>query len=160
MSLCSGTIPLGKAPSSPQESEPTRQLAITASWCQCCVPYRARRFGQTYLGTEAITPPPLLIPRSRNWKSVRAAFQTLRSRRPDGNTKSANSAKTPIANEPASAPFQVLMNGMRVALVNVEGRRNFRFGGEAMPMSPSIERLDSEVIAVVCTCMDGCKSKV
>ena len=52
------------------------------------------------------------------------------------------------------------MNGMRVALVNVQGRRNFRFGGEAMPMSFSIERLNSEVIAVVCTCVDKCKSNL
>jgi hypothetical protein len=52
------------------------------------------------------------------------------------------------------------MNGMRLALVNVQGGRNFQLGGEAMPRSFSIERLDSEVIAIVCTCVDGCKSNL
>ena len=41
------------------------------------------------------------------------------------------------------------MNGMRLALVNVQGGRNFRFGGEAMPMSFLIKRFDSEAIAIV-----------
>ena len=75
--------------------------------------------GQTYLATEAINPPRLLIQRSRNWN------QSLRRCRPDGNTKSAKSAKSPITNEPASTSFQALMNGMRVALVNVEGHVTF-----------------------------------
>ena len=55
----------------------------------------------------------------------------------------------PDNNEPASTPFQALMNGMRLALVNVQGGRNFGFGGEAMPMSFLIKRLDSEAIAIV-----------
>jgi hypothetical protein len=41
------------------------------------------------------------------------------------------------------------MNGMRLALVNVQGGRNFGFGGEAMPMSSLIKRFDSEAIAIV-----------
>jgi hypothetical protein len=86
----------------------------------------------------------------------KSCFKRCEAVAPTATRKSAKSAKTPITNEPASTPFQALMNGIWLAMVNVQGSHNFRFGGEAMPMSFSIERLDSEMIAIVWTCVNGC----
>jgi hypothetical protein len=42
----------------------------------------------------------------------------------DGNTISANSAKTPITNQPNSTPFQAFTNGNWLALVSARSGSN------------------------------------